>query len=53
MEGANDFTVSFDGKKMLYSKGRRENKKWFISSATARHAVKAARQQPSRKRHWL
>jgi tricorn protease len=35
MEGANDFTVSFDGKKMLYSKGRRENKKWFISSATA------------------
>ncbi|HEY1939163.1 MAG TPA: PDZ domain-containing protein [Candidatus Angelobacter sp.] len=34
MEGANDFTVSFDGKKMLYSKGRRE-KKWFISSATA------------------
>lgn len=35
MEGANDFAVSFDGKKMLYSKGRRENKKWFISSATA------------------
>ena len=35
MEGANDFTVSFDGKKMLYSKGRRDNKKWFISSATA------------------
>jgi tricorn protease len=35
MEGANDFTVSFDGKKMVYSKGRRENKKWFISSATA------------------
>jgi tricorn protease len=35
MEGANDFTVSFDGKKMLYSKGRRENRKWFISSATA------------------
>ncbi len=35
MDGANDFTVSFDGKKMLYSKGRRENKKWFISSATA------------------
>ncbi len=35
MEGANDFSVSFDGKKMLYSKGRRENKKWFISSATA------------------
>jgi tricorn protease len=35
MEGVNDFTVSFDGRKMLYSKGRRENKKWFISSATA------------------
>jgi tricorn protease len=35
MEGANDFAVSFDGKKMLYSKGRRENRKWFISSATA------------------
>ncbi|MGZ4859797.1 MAG: S41 family peptidase [Candidatus Angelobacter sp.] len=35
MEGANDFTVSFDGKKMLYNKGRRENRKWFISSATA------------------
>ena len=32
MEGANDFTVSFDGNKMLYSKGRRD-KKWFISSA--------------------
>jgi tricorn protease len=35
MDGANDFAVSFDGKKMLYSKGRRENRKWFISSATA------------------
>ena len=35
MEGANDFTVSFDGKKMLYSKGRRDNRRWFISSATA------------------
>ena len=35
MEGANNFHVSFDGKKMLYSKGRRENVKWFISSATA------------------
>ena len=35
MEGANDFSVSFDGKKMLYSKGRRDNRKWFISSATA------------------
>jgi tricorn protease len=36
MEGVNDFTVSFNGRKMLYSKGRRENKKWFISSATKR-----------------
>jgi tricorn protease len=36
MEGVNDFTVSFNGRKMLYSKGRRDNKKWFISSATAR-----------------
>ena len=35
MEGVNDFTVSFDGKKMLYSKGRERNKKWFISSASA------------------
>ncbi len=35
MEGVNNFTVSFDGKKMLYSKGRRENMKWFISSAVA------------------
>jgi len=35
VEGIHDFVLSFDGKKMLYSKGRRENKKWFISSATA------------------
>jgi tricorn protease len=35
MEGANDFSVSFDGKKMLYSRGRRDNKRWFITSATA------------------
>jgi len=35
MEGANDFTVSFDGKKLLYSKGRERNKKWFIASAAA------------------
>jgi len=35
MEGVNNFTVSFDGKKMLYSKGRRENAKWFVSSAVA------------------
>ncbi|HZU32386.1 MAG TPA: PDZ domain-containing protein, partial [Candidatus Angelobacter sp.] len=34
-EGANNFTVSFDGKKMLYSKGRRENMKWYIASAVA------------------
>ena len=35
MEGANDFSVSFDGKKMLYSRGRRDNKRWFIVSAAA------------------
>jgi tricorn protease len=35
MEGANNFSVSFDGKKMLYSKGRRDNMKWFVSSAIA------------------
>ena len=35
MEGVNNFSVSFDGKKMLYSKGRRENTKWFVSSAIA------------------
>jgi tricorn protease len=35
MEGVNDFTLSFDGKKMLYSKGRERNRKWFIASATA------------------
>jgi len=35
MEGANNFTVSFDGKKTLYSKGRRESMKWFIGSAAA------------------
>jgi tricorn protease len=35
-EGVNNFTVSFDGKKMLYSKGRERNRKWYISSATAR-----------------
>jgi tricorn protease len=35
MEGANDFAVSFDGKKMLYSKGRGANRKWYISSAVA------------------
>ncbi|HMC30882.1 MAG TPA: PDZ domain-containing protein [Candidatus Angelobacter sp.] len=35
MEGVNNFSISFDGKKMLFSKGRRENTKWFVSSATA------------------
>jgi tricorn protease len=35
MEGVNGFTVSFNGRKMLYTKGRRENRKWYISSATA------------------
>ncbi len=35
MEGANDFSVSFDGKKVLYSKGRRAVRKWYISSAVA------------------
>ncbi|HWF02794.1 MAG TPA: PDZ domain-containing protein [Candidatus Angelobacter sp.] len=35
MEGVNSFRVSFDGKKMLYSRGRRENMHWFISSAVA------------------
>jgi len=35
MEGANNFSVSFDGKKMLYSKGRRDSMKWFIGSAAA------------------
>jgi tricorn protease len=35
MEGVNDLTISFDGKKLLYSKGRERNRKWFITSATA------------------
>lgn len=34
-EGVNDFTVSFDGKKMLFSRGRGRNRKWFITSAGA------------------
>ena len=34
-EGVNNFTVSFDGKKMLYSKGRERNRKWYITSAAA------------------
>jgi len=35
MEGIDSFSVSFDGKKMLYSKGRTTNRKWFITSAGA------------------
>jgi tricorn protease len=35
MEGVNNLSISFDGKKLLYSKGRRENEKWFVSSAIA------------------
>ncbi|HET6934887.1 MAG TPA: PDZ domain-containing protein, partial [Candidatus Angelobacter sp.] len=35
MEGVNDLTISFDGKKLLYSKGRERNTKWFITSAAA------------------
>lgn len=34
-EGINDVTISVDGKKMLYSKGRERNRKWYISSAIA------------------
>jgi tricorn protease len=34
-EGVNSFTVSFDGKKMLYSKGRGRNQHWLITSAAA------------------
>src|SRR5262249_4509305 len=46
MEGVNDFTVSFDGKKMLYSKGRGPNRKWFIGSAAAPPAAGAAPGKP-------
>ena len=37
MEGLNQssFSVSFDGKKMLYSKGRGASRKWYINSAAA------------------
>ncbi|HEV3039730.1 MAG TPA: hypothetical protein VHA33_18320 [Candidatus Angelobacter sp.] len=35
MDGIGRFMLSFDGKKMLYSKGRGDNRKWFIGSATA------------------
>ncbi len=34
-EGVTSLTVSFDGKKMLFSKGRGENTKWFVGSAAA------------------
>ncbi len=34
MEGIGAFVLSFDGKKMLYSKGRPDSRKWYISSAT-------------------
>ncbi|HSM86788.1 MAG TPA: PDZ domain-containing protein, partial [Candidatus Limnocylindrales bacterium] len=35
LEGVDNLTVSFDGKKLLYSKGRQRDRKWFISSAAA------------------
>jgi tricorn protease len=35
MEGVSNLSISFDGKKMLYSKGRGQNVKWFVSSAAA------------------
>lgn len=35
MESIGDLKVSFDGKKLLYSKGPQRKKKWFISSAAA------------------
>jgi tricorn protease len=35
MEGIDAFVLSFDGKKMLYSRGLGEERKWFIASATA------------------
>ena len=34
MEGLDDLQISFDGKKLLYSKGRQRRKEWFISSAS-------------------
>lgn len=34
-EGASNLVVSFDGKKLLYSKGRESDRKWFITSASA------------------
>ncbi|HLJ27466.1 MAG TPA: PDZ domain-containing protein [Candidatus Angelobacter sp.] len=35
IDGVNEFMLSFDGKKTLYAKGRGENIKWYIGSATA------------------
>ena len=35
MEGLGAFEISFDGKKMLYTKGRGENRKWYIGSSMA------------------
>ncbi|MGH9566504.1 MAG: protease, partial [Candidatus Angelobacter sp.] len=48
MEGINDLAISFDGKKMLYSKGRARSRKWFISStaAPAEHGGPAAGGKP-------
>src|SRR5579871_2164492 len=34
MEGVNNFMVSFDGQKTLYSRGFGENARWYIGSAT-------------------
>jgi tricorn protease len=39
MEGANDLVISFDGKKMLYSKGREASRKWYITSTAAQPAA--------------
>src|SRR5579859_1062661 len=46
MEGANNLSVSFDGKKMLYSKGRGASMKWFVSSAAAPAQGPAAAAKP-------
>jgi tricorn protease len=35
MEGVNNFSVSFDGKKVLYGKGPARSRKWYIGSAAA------------------
>ena len=46
LEGANNFSVSFDGKKMLYSKGRRDSMKWFVGNAAAPAATGPAAAKP-------